>query len=136
MPRSPSEPDDTPPPGPRLSLWDSICLIVGIIIGASIYKSSPYIFQSSGSASMGMMAWVVGGIVSLVGALCYAELASAYRSAGGDYTYLTRAYGSKIGFMFAWAELSVIRTGGSVAFMAYVFATYATEFCNLGDHSK
>ena len=56
---------ETPPTPPMLpawlaaSLWDSICLIVGIIIGASIYQSSPYIFQSSGSASMGMAAWAL-----------------------------------------------------------------------------
>ena len=133
---SPDISDPRPSPRLRLSLWDSICLIVGIIIGASIYQSSPFIFQSSGSATMGMAAWVLGGIVSLIGALCYAELASAYRTAGGDYTYLTRAYGSKVGFMFAWAELSVIRTGGSIAFMAYVFARYATEFYPLGPNSK
>jgi amino acid transporter len=129
--------DDSPPaPTRQLSLWDSICLIVGIIIGASIYETSPSIFQSSGSAVRGMAAWALGGVVSLIGALCYAELATCYRSAGGDYTYLTRAYGSKVGFVFAWAELSVIRTGGSIAFMAYVFARYATEFCPLGDYSK
>jgi basic amino acid/polyamine antiporter, APA family len=125
-----------PPPARQLSLWDSICLIVGIIIGASIYETSPSIFQSSGSATSGMAAWALGGVVSLIGALCYAELASCYRSAGGDYTYLTRAYGSKVGFVFAWAELAVIRTGGSIAFMAYVFARYATEFFPLGDYSK
>src|SRR5712671_1014156 len=117
MAQSPPDTDTSPPAdGPRLSLWDSICLIVGIIIGASIYQSSQYIFQSAGSAGMGMAAWAVGGVVSLIGALCYAELASAYRTAGGDYTYLTRAYGPKVGFVFAWAELAVIRTGGSIAF--------------------
>jgi basic amino acid/polyamine antiporter, APA family len=138
MPPSPADSTDTPPPGHglRLSLWDSICLIVGIIIGASIYETSPSIFKSSGSAEMGMAAWAIGGIVSLIGALCYAELASAYRTAGGDYTYLTRAYGSKVGFVFAWAELAVIRTGGSIAFMAYVCARYATEFYPLGPSSK
>src|SRR5262245_57347840 len=125
-----------PEPERRLSLWDSICLIVGIIIGASIYETSPSIFQNSGSAGMGMAAWALGGVVSLIGALCYAELASCYRTAGGDYTYLTRAYGPKVGFVFAWAELSVIRTVGSIAFMAYVFARYATEFFPLGDYSK
>ena len=129
--------DPTASPEPRrLTLWDSICLIVGIIIGASIYETSPSIFASSGSAARGMAAWALGGAVSLIGALCYAELASCYRTAGGDYTYLTRAYGSKVGFIFAWAELAVIRTGGSIAFMAYVFARYATEFCPLGEHSK
>lgn len=119
-----------------LSLWDSVCLIVGIIIGASIYETSPSIFRNAGSAYNGMVAWVLGGVVSLVGALCYAELASAYRTAGGDYTFLTRAYGPKVGFIFAWAELAVIRTGGSIAFMAYVFARYATEFYPLGPNSK
>ena len=134
----PADYTDSPPPAAplRLSLWDSICLIVGIIIGASIYETSPSIFRNSGSAAMGMTAWVLGGVVSLIGALCYAELASCYRTAGGDYTYLTRAYGPKVGFVFAWAELAVIRTGGSIAFMAYVFARYATEFFPLGDHSK
>jgi len=130
-----ADPPASPEPH-RLSLWDSICLIVGIIIGASIYETSPSIFASSGSGTRGMAAWALGGVVSLIGALCYAELASCYRTAGGDYTYLTRAYGSKVGFVFAWAELAVIRTGGIIAFMAYVFARYATEFCPLGDHSK
>ena len=122
--------------GARLSLWDSICLIVGIIIGASIYQYPPDIFRSAGNASLGMIAWIVGGAVSLFGALCYAELASTYRSAGGDYTYLTLAYGPRIGFIFAWAELSVIRTGGSIACMAYIFANYATQFYELGPDSK
>jgi basic amino acid/polyamine antiporter, APA family len=135
-PPAPTDSTSAAPELARLTLWDSICLIVGIIIGASIYQSSQLVFQSAGSAGMGMAAWAIGGVVSLIGALCYAELASAYRTAGGDYTYLTRAYGSKVGFMFAWAELSVIRTGGSIAFMAYVFAKYASVFCPLGQHSK
>jgi APA family basic amino acid/polyamine antiporter len=126
---------DVPGDNPRLSLWDSVCLIVGIIIGASIYQYPPSIFASAGDPTLGMVAWVVGGVVSLFGALCYAELASAYRSAGGDYTYLTRAYGPKVGFIFAWAELSVIRTGGSIACMAYIFAHYATQFHDLGANS-
>jgi amino acid transporter len=130
-----SQHDSNPDVGPRLSLWDSICLIVGIIIGASIYQYPPSIFANAGNSSMGMLAWLVGGIVSLIGALCYAELASSYRSSGGDYTYLSRAYGPRVGFIFAWAELSVIRTGGSIAAMAYIFALYATQFHDLGPNS-
>ncbi len=120
---------------PQLSLWDSICLIIGIIIGASIYHYPPSIFASAGGAIEGMIAWFAGGVISLVGALCYAELATTYRAAGGDYTYLTKAYGPRIGFIFAWAELSVIRTGGSIACMAYIFAHYATVLYPLGPHS-
>ena len=97
---------------------------------------SPRYLLERGSANLGMWGWAGGGIVSLFGALCYAELASTYRTAGGDYTYLTRAYGSKVGFIFAWAELSVIRTGGSIACMAYIFANYANEFYSLGEKSR
>ena len=82
-----------------------------------------------------MAAWGLGGVVSLIG--CSVIGVGERLSHGGRrLQYLTRAYGPKMGFAFAWAELSVIRTGGSIGFMAYVFARYATEFCNLGDQSK
>ncbi len=123
-------------PTKLLSLWDAISLIFGIIIGASIYQAPPEIFRNVPSPETGMLAWIVGGIVCLLGALTYAELASTFRNSGGDYYYLSRAYGSSIGFIFAWSELSVIRTGGSIAFMAYVFAGYADHFYSLGNNSK
>src|SRR5262245_10470450 len=126
----------TAPAGPQLSLWDTICLIIGIIIGASIYQAPPKIFSNVPGPLEGMGAWLLGGIISLIGALCYAELASSFRTSGGDYVYLTRAYGPRVGFFFAWAELSVIRTGGSIAFMAYIFANYADEFYSLGPNSR
>src|SRR5262245_53740701 len=59
----------------------------------------------------GLGVWVLGGLLSLVGALCYAELASTYRRSGGDYVYLTRAFGPWMGFLFGWAQLVIIRTG-------------------------
>jgi amino acid transporter len=104
-------------------MWDAVSIIVGIIIGATIYKMPPLIFGNLARPEYGIAVWVVGGAFSLLGALCYAELATTYPTAGGDYTYLTRAYGSAAGFWFAWSELSVIRTGGSIAAMAYVFGS-------------
>ncbi|UCG57471.1 MAG: amino acid permease [Phycisphaerales bacterium] len=68
--------------------------------------------------------WVVGGLLSLCGALGYAELATAYPKEGGDYVYLSRAYGRWAGFMFGWAQLAVVRPG-DIAVMAFAFATYA-----------
>ena len=68
--------------------------------------------------------WVVGGLLSLCGALGYAELATAYPAEGGDYVYLTRAYGRWAGFLFGWIQLAVVRPG-DIAVMAFVFATYA-----------
>src|SRR5262249_47192239 len=108
------------PPGrtgdaPRapLGLWDVVSLIVGIIVGSTIFQSPPDIFRYAGSPGLGLAVWLLGGLLALAGALCYAELATAYPSTGGDYDYITRAFGRAAGFAFAWAELAVIRTGGS-----------------------
>jgi amino acid transporter len=80
---------------------------------------------------MGMGVWVLGGILSLVGALCYAELATTYPQLGGDYVYLTRAFGRLTGFLFGWAQLAVILTA-SIGAMACVFADYAIRLWGLG----
>ncbi len=111
-------------PKQALSLFDSTCLIVGIIIGSGIYQAAPDIAKGT-SSWLGVLAiWVLGGGLSLCGALGYAELASAYPREGGDYVYLTRAYGSWAGFLFGWIQLAVVRPG-DIAVMAFAFATYA-----------
>ena len=95
----------------ELSLFDSTCLVVGIIIGAGIYETAPTIAASM-SSWLGVLAiWLVGGLLALSGALCYAELATTYPRAGGDYVYLNRAYGPWAGFLFAWAQLVIVRPG-------------------------
>src|SRR5262249_53307663 len=112
-------------PAPSLGMWDAVSIIVGIIIGTTIYEMPPLIFGNLAKPEYAIGAWVLGGVLSIVGALCYAELATAYPTTGGDYTYLTRAYGQAPGFLFAWSELTVIRTGGSIAVREYVFAKAA-----------
>ncbi len=107
-----------------LGLWDAVSIIVGIVIGAGIYETAPLIFASVSSPGMALLVWVMGGVLSLVGAACYAELASTYPRSGGDYVYLTRAFGPLTGFLFGWAQLSIVLTG-SIGMMAYVFADYA-----------
>jgi len=107
-----------------LTLFDSTCLIVGIIIGAGIYQMAPDIAKGTTSLWGLLGIWVLGGVLSLCGALGYAELASAYPREGGDYVYLTRAYGPWAGFMFGWAQLAIVRPGDIVV-MAFAFATYA-----------
>lgn len=115
---------------PHLSIWDTVSVIVGIVIGAGIYETAPLIFSTVSSPGMAIGVWAFGGFLSLVGALCYSELAATYPKSGGDYVYLTNAYGSGIGFLFGWAQLSVILTG-SIGMMAYIFADYATVFLGL-----
>jgi amino acid transporter len=99
-------------------------MIIGIVIGAGIYETAPIVLSNVASPAAAIGIWVFGGVLSLIGATCYAELASTYPRSGGDYVYLSRAYGSFVGFLFAWAQLAVIMTA-SIGMMAYVFADYA-----------
>jgi APA family basic amino acid/polyamine antiporter len=107
-----------------LSLFDSTCLIVGIIVGAGIYQMAPDIARGASSAGGLLVLWLAGGFISLCGALGYAELATAYPQEGGDYVYLTRAYGRWAGFLFGWIQTAIVRPG-DIAVMAFVFANYA-----------
>ncbi|MBN2581271.1 MAG: amino acid permease [Pirellulales bacterium] len=114
-----------------LTLFDSTCIIVGIIIGTMFYETSPLIAKGTASAAAFLGIWALGGAISLVGALCYAELATRFPEEGGDYVYLTRAFGRPMGFLFAWADLWIIRPG-SIGAIAYVFARYADALCHFG----
>lgn len=107
-----------------LSLFDSTNLIVGIIVGAGVFVAAPEVARGVGSGWGVIAIWVIGGLLSLCGAVGYAELATAYPEQGGDYVYLTRAYGRWAGFLFGWLQTLVVRPG-DIAVMAYVFATYA-----------
>jgi basic amino acid/polyamine antiporter, APA family len=125
------------PAAPRrqLTLLDSVCLIVGIIVGAGIYQVGPDVAKG-GAGPIGFLAlWLAGGVLSLCGALGYAELAAAYPQAGGDYAYLTRAYGRWAGFLFGWLQLAIVRPGDIVV-MAFAFATYAQAVWKPFAHSQ
>lgn len=111
-------------PRRELTLLDSTCLIVGIIIGAGIYRVAPDVAKSTSSLWLLLALWLLGGVLSLAGALSYAELATAYPQQGGDYVYLTRAYGPWAGFLFGWIQTVIVRPG-DIAVMAFAFATYA-----------
>ena len=87
-------------PKQQLTLFDALSIIIGIVIGAGIYETTPLIAKSLAQPVWLIGIWVVGGIISLIRALCYAELTTAYPEEGGDYIFLTRAYGRKMGFLF------------------------------------
>ena len=126
----------TPPAAPRpvLSLGDVVGIIVGIVVGAGIFKTPALVAGNVGDTGTLVLAWVFGGVVSLIGALCYAELASTYPDAGGDYHFLTRAFGPRLSFLFAWGRLTVIQTG-SIALLAFVLGDYASAVRPLGAYS-
>jgi len=128
---------ETPSAAPRqtLSVTDACAMIVGIVIGAGIFKAPSIVAGSVSTETVFIALWVAGGVVSLVGALCYAELGSAFPNAGGEYHFLNRAFGSRLAFLFAWARMSVVQTG-AIAAIAFVFGDYATQLWPLGDKSS
>jgi amino acid transporter len=125
--------DDAPAmaPRPTLGARHAIAICVGIVIGAGIFGTPALVAANAASPLVFVLAWVAGGVLSIIGALCYAELASAYPGVGGDYSYLKRAFGDRIGFIYAWARLSVIQTG-SIALLAFVCGDYLAQIVDLG----
>ena len=113
-------------PKQQLKLYDALSIIVGIVIGAGIYETTPLIAKSIAQPVWLISIWIIGGIISLVGALCYAELATTYPEEGGDYVFLTRAYGRKTGFLFAWAGFWLVKPA-NIGAIAFIFARYAQQ---------
>ncbi|MBI3332702.1 MAG: amino acid permease [Candidatus Omnitrophica bacterium] len=106
-----------------LTLTDATALVVGCTIGAGIFRMAAPIAGRIHQVGLVMAVWVIGGITSFCGALCYAELAAAYPKTGGDYIYLTRAYGPAVGFLFGWTKIFTERIG-TIAILGFVFAEY------------
>ncbi len=118
-----------------LSVTDAIAVVVGVVVSVGIFRTPSIVAANSGSETTMLLLWIVGGIVSLVGALSYAELSSAYPHAGGDYHYLYRAYGRAAAFLFAWARMTVIQTG-TIAVMAFLIGDYASEVVSFGEYTS
>jgi APA family basic amino acid/polyamine antiporter len=123
--------------GPRalLRVRDAIAIIVGIVVGAGIFRTPSQVAEVTGDPGWMLATWVAGGVISLIGALCYAELATTYPHTGGDYHFLTRAYGRNVSFLYAWARATVINTG-SIALLAFVFGDYLSRLIPLGPYSS
>jgi len=113
-------------PRKTLSLIDGVALVVGVVVGTGIFKTPSLVAAHTGSDGAFYLAWILGGVISLIGALCYAELAATYPHAGGDYHYLTRAFGKQVAFLFGWARMTVIQPG-SIALLAFVFGDYLSQ---------
>jgi basic amino acid/polyamine antiporter, APA family len=118
-------------PRASLTVIDGVAIMVGIVIGIGIFKTPPIVAANVGSEFAFVGVWLLGGLITLIGALCYAELAAAYPSAGGEYNFLFRAYGRSTAVLFAWARCTVIQTG-AIAAVSFVFGDYAAQLIPLG----
>src|SRR5262245_60965764 len=93
-------------PKPVVRVIDAVGLIVGIVVGAGIFRTPSIVASNAANVWAVYLAWVAGGAMSLIGALVYAELATTYPHSGGDYYYLSRAFGHKLSFLYGWARMS------------------------------
>jgi APA family basic amino acid/polyamine antiporter len=123
-----NQPDANRPTLAReLGIWAAIAIVVGTTIGSGIFLVPKTMIQRVGTPEMVFAVWVFGGILSLFGALSYAELASALPEAGGEYVYLSAAYGPFWGFVYGWAQMWVAKSA-SIATLATGFFYYLANF--------
>jgi amino acid transporter len=111
---------------PALSPGRAVVLIVGIIIGSGIFALPAQVALFSGGLWAFVGLWVAAGLLSVLAALCYAELAAAYPDRGGEYSVLVRVYGRTLGFLFVWCRSTIMQTG-AIAALAFIFGEYAVR---------
>src|SRR5215468_3357129 len=110
-----------------LRLRDLLLLFIGSVIGSGIFLTPGLILkQLNGSVGLSMLVWIAGGIMSLLGALTYAELAAAHPEAGGLYCYIRDGFGRLPAFLYGWCLLLVI-SSATIAALARAFARYLSE---------
>ena len=110
-----------------LGQWAAASIVVGTVIGSGIFLVPRTMIQRVGSPELVFVVWIFGGLLSLAGALSYAELSAALPEAGGEYAYLREAYGPMWGFLYSWTQMWVAKSG-SIATLATAFFYYLTNF--------
>ena len=108
----------------RLGLWSAVAVLVGSTIGSGIFRTPASVATRIDDVPLFLLAWVVGGVVAVSGALTYAELAAAFPRSGGMYVFLREAFGPLTAFLFGWAELLIIRPGayGAIGITASAYS--------------
>lgn len=110
----------------ELGLLEGVAIILGIIFGSGIFISPKGVLQEVGAVGTSLVIWVLCGVLSMIGALCYAELGTAIPKSGGDYAYIYEAYGPLPAFLYLW-DATVIFVPSTNAIMGLTFASYVFQ---------
>src|SRR5215472_11265324 len=121
-----------------LGLWAAIAIVIGDTIGTGVFLVASDMAREVGSATLVLVAWVLGGFIVLCGAFCYAELGAAFPKAGGPYVYLGRGLGPLWGFLFGWMSSFLERPvamatlgAGFVRFLEFMFPVIGTPITSI-----
>ena len=114
-----------------LTLTDAMALVIGTVIGTGVFLKTAVMTQQLGTPTLVMLAWLAAGLLSLAGALTYAELGAMFPEAGGEYVYLGKAYGSAPAFLYGWMQFAVAATGG-IAAISTAFAIFLSALIPMG----
>lgn len=117
-----------------LGLWSAVSIVVGTVIGSGIFLVPKRMIAETGDTGTMFTVWIVGGLLTLFGALTYAELAAAMPEAGGEYVFLREAYGPFWGYLYSWTQLAVAKSG-SIATLGSGFYLYLSVFMPALNHS-
>ncbi|MFL0250926.1 APC family permease [Clostridium neuense] len=119
----------------EINLPEAITMVVGVVIGSGIFFKASSVFNNAGTPILGILAWAVGGMITIASALTIAEIAAAIPETGGIFVYLKKLYGEQWAFLFGWMQ-TIIYTPGVIAALSIVFATQATYFTYLSPMSQ
>lgn len=114
----------------EIGLLEAITMVVGIVIGSGIFFKASTVFKNAGSPTLGILAWVVGGLITIASALTVTEIATAIPKTGGVFAYLKELYSEKWAFLFGWVQ-ALVYVPGVAAALSIVFVTQATYFIAL-----
>src|SRR6185436_6943499 len=107
----------------QLSLLDATMIVVGSMIGSGIFIVSSESARLLGAPGWLLVAWLLAGIMTITGALCFSELAAAMPKAGGPYVFMTEAYGKPVGCLYGWSQFLIVQSG-TIAAVAVAFANF------------